>query len=198
MTVDNRTFYAVDAMAINKIATELELIRKTLIPLVDAVLDEKSLSKSNKEALQNQNPIELSVLAEKGELPCRTVNALYRANIHTMSDLAYVSKRDIKKVRNLGKKSLDNLLEVLYNYGVELADKEAEEPEDIQEGEIVYFCGDDYDGLKPGAALKVNKVYKRANNTNFCLPAYSCRLIDYTADSASSYYYLSPGQITRS
>ena len=53
----------------------------------------------------------LDTPVEHLDLSVRSYNCLKRANIHTVEDLTKKTKEDMIKVRNLGKKSLDEMLE---------------------------------------------------------------------------------------
>ena len=61
---------------------------------------------------------------EDMDLSVRSYNCLKRANIHTVEDLTKKTEDDMLKVRNLGKKSLDEVIFKLDSYGLKLKDKE--------------------------------------------------------------------------
>ncbi len=61
---------------------------------------------------------------EEMELSVRSYNCLKRANIHTIEDLTKKSIDDMLKVRNLGKKSLDEVILKLQSYGLALKEQE--------------------------------------------------------------------------
>ena len=61
---------------------------------------------------------------EEMDLSVRSYNCLKRANIHTVEDLTKKTEDDMLKVRNLGKKSLDEVIYKLASYGLKLQDKE--------------------------------------------------------------------------
>ena len=61
---------------------------------------------------------------EEMDLSVRSNNCLKRANIHTVDDLTKKTEDDMLKVRNLGKKSLDEVIFKLNSYGLKLRDKE--------------------------------------------------------------------------
>ncbi len=61
---------------------------------------------------------------EEMDLSVRSYNCLKRANIHTVDDLTKKTEDDMLKVRNLGKKSLDEVIFKLNSYGLKLRDKE--------------------------------------------------------------------------
>ena len=66
----------------------------------------------------------LEMTIEEMDLSVRSYNCLKRANIHTVSDLTKKTEDDMLKVRNLGKKSLDEVIEKLEGLGLSLKDKE--------------------------------------------------------------------------
>ena len=61
---------------------------------------------------------------EDMDLSVRSYNCLKRANIHTVDDLTKKTEDDMLKVRNLGKKSLDDVIYKLSTYGLSLREKE--------------------------------------------------------------------------
>lgn len=66
----------------------------------------------------------LQMTIEEMDLTVRSYNCLKRANIHTVEDLTKKTEEDMLKVRNLGKKSLDEVIFKLESYGLKLMDKE--------------------------------------------------------------------------
>ena len=66
----------------------------------------------------------LEMTIEEMDLSVRSYNCLKRANIHTVEDLTKKTEDDMLKVRNLGKKSLDEVIFKLDSYGLKLKDKE--------------------------------------------------------------------------
>ena len=66
----------------------------------------------------------LEMTIEEMDLSVRSYNCLKRANIHTVEDLTKKTEDDMLKVRNLGKKSLDEVIFKLESYGLKLMDKE--------------------------------------------------------------------------
>ena len=58
------------------------------------------------------------------DLSVRSYNCLKRANIQTVGDLTCKTEEDMLKVRNLGKKSLDEVIARLESYGLGLKVKE--------------------------------------------------------------------------
>ena len=66
----------------------------------------------------------LKMLIEEMDLSVRSYNCLKRANIHTVEDLTKKTEEDMLKVRNLGRKSLDEVINKLASYGLALSKQE--------------------------------------------------------------------------
>ena len=72
-----------------------------------------------KEESKKERVLEMSI--EDLELSVRSFNCLKRAGISTVEDLANKSEADMMKVRNLGKKSLDEVTNKLHSLGLDFA-----------------------------------------------------------------------------
>ena len=66
----------------------------------------------------------LKMAIEEMDLSVRSYNCLKRANIHTVEDLTKKTEDDMLKVRNLGRKSLDEVINKLQSYGLALREQE--------------------------------------------------------------------------
>ena len=66
----------------------------------------------------------LKMVIEDMDLSVRSYNCLKRANIHTVEDLTKKTEDDMLKVRNLGRKSLDEVINKLDSYGLALREQE--------------------------------------------------------------------------
>ena len=66
----------------------------------------------------------LEMPIEDLELSVRSYNCLKRANISTVQDLANKTEADMMKVRNLGKKSLDEVINKLHSLELDFASEE--------------------------------------------------------------------------
>ncbi len=66
--------------------------------------------------------LEMSI--DEMDLSVRSYNCLKRANIQTVGDLTRKTEEDMLKVRNLGRKSLDEVIAKLESYGLGLKQKE--------------------------------------------------------------------------
>ena len=61
---------------------------------------------------------------EELDLSVRSFNCLKRANINTVEDLIHMTEEDMMKVRNLGKKSLEEVNNKLNAMGLSLMKEE--------------------------------------------------------------------------
>ena len=66
----------------------------------------------------------LEMPIEEMDLSVRSYNCLKRANINTVEDLVKKSKNDMLKVRNLGLKSIDEVIAKLDGYGLSLRNED--------------------------------------------------------------------------
>ena len=71
---------------------------------------------------RQQKVLEMSI--EDMDLSVRSYNCLKRAGIHTVEDLTKKSEDDMLKVRNLGRKSRDEVISKLRSYGLDLKSSE--------------------------------------------------------------------------
>ena len=77
--------------------------------------------------VKNEDDKQAKILAmaiEDMDLSVRSYNCLKRANIHTVEDLTRKTEDEMLKVRNLGRKSLDEVIIKLESYGLSLSNKE--------------------------------------------------------------------------
>ena len=77
--------------------------------------------------VKNEDDKQAKILAmaiEDLDLSVRSYNCLKRANIHTVEDLTRKTEDEMLKVRNLGRKSLDEVILKLESYGLSLSNKE--------------------------------------------------------------------------
>ncbi|MBQ8358391.1 MAG: DNA-directed RNA polymerase subunit alpha, partial [Oscillospiraceae bacterium] len=63
----------------------------------------------------------LAMTIDELDLSVRSFNCLKRANINTVADLISKTGEDMRKVRNMGKKSLDEVQKKLEMMGLSLA-----------------------------------------------------------------------------
>ncbi len=77
-----------------------------------------------KDGGDNKQTKYLEMSIEDMDLSVRSYNCLKRASIHTVEDLTKKSEDDMLKVRNLGRKSLDEVIAKLESYGLGLKSNE--------------------------------------------------------------------------
>ena len=76
------------------------------------------------EKAETQRDKVLELTIEELDLSVRSFNCLKRANINTVEDLISKTEDEMMKVRNLGRKSLEEVINKLAMMGLSLADKE--------------------------------------------------------------------------
>lgn len=84
--------------------------------------DEEAVVEEGKFTEPQENDIEkiLEMTIEDLDLSVRSYNCLKRANINTVADLTQKSEEDMMKVRNLGRKSLDEVKKKMHELGLSL------------------------------------------------------------------------------
>ena len=75
-----------------------------------------------KEESKKEKVLEMTI--EELDLSVRSYNCLKRAGINTVEDLINKTEEDMMKVRNLGRKSLEEVINKLKAFGLELAKEE--------------------------------------------------------------------------
>lgn len=100
----------------------LSLAAKVMTSHLDLFIDLSETAKNTqvmieKEENKKERVLEMSI--EDLELSVRSFNCLKRAGISTVEDLANKSEADMMKVRNLGKKSLDEVTNKLHDLGLD-------------------------------------------------------------------------------
>jgi DNA-directed RNA polymerase subunit alpha len=79
--------------------------------------------------VETQRDKVLEMTIEELDLSVRSFNCLKRANIHTVEELISKTEDEMMKVRNLGRKSLEEVIHKLAMLGLELfSDKQRTEP----------------------------------------------------------------------
>ena len=72
----------------------------------------------------NRPDTKLAMTIDELDLSVRSFNCLKRANINTVADLISKTGEDMMKVRNMGKKSLDEVQKKLEMMGLSLASED--------------------------------------------------------------------------
>ena len=99
----------------------LSLAAKVMTEHLELFIDLSETTKSTqvmveKEEFKKEKVLETSI--EELELSVRSFNCLKRAGISTVEDLTNKTEDEMMKVRNLGKKSLDEVTEKLHSLGL--------------------------------------------------------------------------------
>ena len=105
----------------------LSLAAKILTGHLELFIDLSEATKNTKimiEKEENKKERILEKSIEELELSVRSFNCLKRAGISTVEDLANKTEADMMKVRNLGKKSLDEVVAKLHALGLDFAPEE--------------------------------------------------------------------------
>ena len=114
----NKTISAEDAVSLSaKILTDhLQLFIELSEDIsTKSIVVEKTPEKADKT---------LEMTIEELDLSVRSFNCLKRAGINTVGDLTKTTEEDMKKVRNLGAKSLEEVINKLAEMGLALAKSE--------------------------------------------------------------------------
>jgi DNA-directed RNA polymerase subunit alpha len=90
------------------------------IGLASELVSEEEKEKSEKEKILNKTIEEL-------DFSVRSYNCLKKSSINTLKDLIKYSPEEIIKIKNLGKKSLDEIKEKINKYGFILGEKKQQE-----------------------------------------------------------------------
>ena len=105
----------------------LSLAAKVMTGHLELFIDLSETAKNTqvmveKEESKKEKILEMSI--EDLELSVRSFNCLKRAGIATVEDLANRTEADMMKVRNLGKKSLDEVINKLHSLGLDFIKEE--------------------------------------------------------------------------
>ena len=105
----------------------LSLAAKVMTGHLELFIDLSETTKNTqvmieKEESKKEKVLEMSI--EELELSVRSYNCLKRANISTVEDLISKSETEMMKVRNLGKKSFDEVTAKLHSLGLDFAQED--------------------------------------------------------------------------
>ena len=105
----------------------LSLAAKVMTGHLELFIDLSETAKNTqimieKEENKKEKVLEMSI--EDLELSVRSFNCLKRANISTVEDIVKMTESEMMKVRNLGKKSLDEVTAKLHSLGLDFAREE--------------------------------------------------------------------------
>ncbi len=109
-----------DLIMHGKVETTLARAKELFIDLSEAAKNTQVMVE--KEESKKEKVLEMSI--EELELSVRSFNCLKRAAISTVEDLTNKTEADMMKVRNLGKKSFDEVTAKLHALGLDFAKEE--------------------------------------------------------------------------
>ena len=104
------------ALASRIIIEHFEILTK-----LDEIADETGLMKQNVDDSKTK-ALEMSI--DELEFSVRAYNCLKRANINTLQDLTEKSENEMMKIRNLGKKSLKEVIDKVKEMGFSFRSEE--------------------------------------------------------------------------
>ncbi|MDR2090762.1 MAG: DNA-directed RNA polymerase subunit alpha [Clostridiales bacterium] len=105
------------------ISLSAKIMNDHLSPFIDLVENMKNNDiLVSRDSDRKHKLLEMSI--EDLDLSVRSYNCLKRANIHTVEDLTRKSEDDMLKVRNLGRKSLEEVIKKLNDMGLGLLGKD--------------------------------------------------------------------------
>ena len=105
----------------------LSLAAKVMTGHLELFIDLSETAKNTKvmvEKAESKKERILEMPIEDLELSVRSYNCLKRSGISTVQDLANKTEADMMKVRNLGKKSLDEVINKLHSLGLDFASED--------------------------------------------------------------------------
>lgn len=105
----------------------ISLAAKVMTEHLSLFIDLSEVAKNTKVMVEKEESKKekvLEMLIEDLELSVRSYNCLKRAGITTVEDLSKKSESDMVKIRNLGKKSLDEVTNKLHSLGLDFVREE--------------------------------------------------------------------------
>ena len=114
---------AVSEVKIDSVYHEFSSIPGVKEDVSEIIMNLKKLAVRYTGSTEEQKSDELNKSIDELELSVRSYNCLKRAGINTVEDLCAKSMDDLMKVRNMGRKSLDEILNKLEGMGLHLSVK---------------------------------------------------------------------------
>jgi DNA-directed RNA polymerase subunit alpha len=115
LTLDVATNGAISPQ--DAVAMAAKILSEHLKPLIDinSAIETMQIIKEHEEEKKQEG---LSIPIEELTLSVRSYNCLKRHGIQTINQLTTMSKNDVEKIKNLGKKSLREIQKQLLEYGL--------------------------------------------------------------------------------
>ena len=115
----NRKIFAAIVLCVFVLVMGLEWLPKQFVAEKSLVVTEQTLkTTTHEEKEMSEKDKMLETPIEELEFSVRSYNCLKRAGIHTVADILSKTEHDMMKVRNLGKKSLDEVIAKLHSLGL--------------------------------------------------------------------------------
>ncbi len=105
----------------------LSLAAKVLTEHLKLFVDLSETAKNTQIMIEKEEDQQVKILEmpiEELELSVRSFNCLKRSGVSTVGDLTKKTENDMMKVKNLGKKSLEEVIEKLHDLGLDLTKEE--------------------------------------------------------------------------
>ena len=108
------------------------------------------------------------------KLAVRAKNCLRRSGIHTIKDLTYLDVRRLRRIRNLGKQTLELVLAVAEHFGIQIPHRADESDYDVlKEGDLAVSLVST-PSIPAYSVVTVEDVYELSRYN--LLPVYVCQL----------------------
>ena len=122
MKIGDTTYYQGDLIlqCVNNYKAELDIRHLNNEEFIVGLTDEAQNAEIMVEKEEDQKEKVLEMTIEELDLSVRSYNCLKRAGINTVEELTNKTSEDMMKVRNLGRKSLDEVLAKLKELGLQL------------------------------------------------------------------------------
>ncbi len=145
----------------------------------------------------NNDDIEKTEKIEEFDFSIRTFNCLKRAGIHTTADLIGKTEEELKKIRNLGQRGYDEVIEILSKpqYGIALKDgvivkddneekvKEDKSQEDNQDNKKTYTELEEARQAKAALEAQMRELNAKINEAKELLESYNKALGNNTKEN---------------
>lgn len=103
--------------AVSLLFKHLEIFSQDPEPLEEEI--EKEIAKVKKKEILVDDPLDRPI--DELDISTRAINCLKNNNVENLRDLIKYSEKDLEKIKNFGKKSLNELIESLKKIGLSLA-----------------------------------------------------------------------------
>ena len=138
--------------------------RKNFYEIIDKMAEYGVGPKDTVECKKNISEFD-EVLIEDMELTVRSYNLLRRGGIKTLGDLTRITIDELLKIRNMGRKSLEEILRKMEAFGAKLRQVEEDEGEEDDEwGDLEEFCNDLFEECNKNYDDNQEQYFAESNN----------------------------------